>query len=47
MIIEEFLQYINNYITIEELFLAGLGLIFMIIIFILGGKEQKENEKTN
>lgn len=40
---EELLQFISLYMTKEELLLAGIGAIF-IIIWFLGGKEQKEME---
>lgn len=41
---EELLQFISLYMTKEELLLAGIGAIFIIIIWFLGGKEQKEME---
>lgn len=44
MIIEEFSQYISNFITREEMIFAFIGLIFIIIILILGRKEQKQEE---
>lgn len=40
---EELLQFISLYMTKEELLLAVIGAIF-IIIWFLGGKEQKEME---
>ena len=40
MIVEEFLSFISEYMTKEELLLAGIGLIFLVIIWVLGGKEQ-------
>lgn len=47
MIMKDFVDFISNFMTIEELFLAGIGAIFIIVIFILGGKEQKEMESKN
>ena len=44
MIIEEFFEYMSKWTSIEELFLAGIGLIFLIVIFYLGRKEQKQEE---
>ena len=31
MIMKDFINFISEFMTIEELFLAGIGLIFMII----------------
>lgn len=44
MIIEEFFEYMSKWTSIEELILAGIGLIFLIVIFYLGRKEQKQEE---
>lgn len=41
---EELLQFISLFMTKEELLLAVIGAIFIIIIWFLGGKEQKEME---
>lgn len=38
---QEFINYINYWIEPGELLLAGIGLIFLIIIFYLGGKAEK------
>lgn len=47
MFFEELWQYISNFMTIEEIILAGIGAIFIIIILILGGKEQEDMESIN
>lgn len=44
MIIEEFFEYMSKWTSIEELILAGIGLVFLIIIFYFGEKEQKQGK---
>lgn len=42
--LNEFWEYMNYWLSIEELIFAGIGLIFLVIIYILGCKYEKEQE---
>lgn len=42
---QEFWEFINQFMEPFELVLAGIGFVFIIIIFILGGKQEKIEEK--
>ena len=41
---QEFMQYINKFMTKEEIAFAIVGLIFLIIIWVAGGKYEKEQK---
>jgi hypothetical protein len=43
--LNEFWQYMNYWFSIEELIFAGIGLIFLVILYILGGKYEKQQEE--
>lgn len=43
----EFLEYMSYWIEPGELILAFFGLVFLIIIFIAGGKYEKEQQNGN
>lgn len=42
---QEFMQYINKFMTKEEIVFALFGLVVLILIWIAGGKYEKEQEK--
>ena len=42
---QELWEFINYFMEPFELVLAGIGFVFIIIIFILGGKQEKIEEK--
>lgn len=42
--LNEFWQYINYWLSIEELIFAGIGLIVLFVLWLLGGKYEKEQE---
>lgn len=42
---QEFKEYMSLFIEPHELVLAGIGLIIIIIAFILGGKQEKIEQK--
>ena len=41
----EIWQYINYYLSAEEIVLAAIGLVFIVVIWFLGGKDQKGKEE--
>lgn len=41
----EFLQYINYFISPEEMIFALVGLVIIIVLFIAGRKARKRNRK--
>lgn len=41
----DFMQYINKFMTKEEIVFALFGLVFLIVIWIAGGKYEKEQKK--
>lgn len=43
--INELWQYINYYLSAEEIVLAAIGLVFIVVIWFLGGREQKGKEE--
>ena len=43
--LSEFMQYINKFMTKEEIVFALFGLVILIVIWIARGKYEKEQEK--
>ena len=43
--LSEFTQYINKFMTKEEIVFALFGLVVLIVIWFAGGKYEKEQEK--
>lgn len=42
----EFIEYMSKFISKEEIPFAILGLIFLVIIWVAGGKYEKEQENN-
>lgn len=42
---QELWEFINYFMEPEELVFAGIGLVVIIVIFIMGGKQEKIEEK--
>lgn len=45
--LEEFIPYMNKWTTKEEMILAFIGFIMLIILWILGEQYEKELENKN
>ena len=45
--LEEFIQYMSKWTTIEELILTGIGLVFIVVLWICGGLYEKELENKD
>lgn len=43
--LKEFIQYMSKWTTIEELVLAFIGFIFLIVLWVCGGLYEKEQEE--
>ena len=45
--INEFMDFMNKFITKEELIFAFIGFIMLIVLWILGGQYEKELENKD
>ena len=45
IMLNEFWEYMTYWVSIEEMIFAGIGLIVLIVLWILGGKYEKEQEQ--
>lgn len=43
--LNNFIEYINKFMTPEELLFALFGLIIIVVLFIAGGKYEQEQEE--
>lgn len=45
--LEEFIQYMSKWTTIEELIFASIGFVILVVLWILGGLYEKELENKD